>query len=388
MKRIFLIVLDSLGIGALPDAEKFGDKGADTLRSVHSSGMLNIPNLIRLGISEIEGVDYLGDSPRCASVCRLRELSAGKDTTSGHWEMAGIISETPMPTYKNGFPAELVAEFEEHIGIGTLCGLPYSGTAVINEYGIEHLKTKKPIIYTSQDSVFQIACHEDTVPLDKLYEYCKIAREMLVGDNAIGRVIARPFIGNAEDGFKRTANRRDFSLVPDSKNMLSSLTDADLSVIGIGKIGDIFAGKHLTESYPTHSNTEGMEACLSLMDRDFSGLCFVNLVDFDMLYGHRNDKVGYASALSEFDEWLNLALPKLKEDDVLMITGDHGCDPGDSSTDHTREYTPLIIYGDKISNANLGTLDGFCAIGKTVCSLLGAKPNFEHGTDLSKKILK
>jgi len=388
MKRIFLIVLDSLGIGALPDADKFGDLGADTLRSVYSSGKLNIPNLVRLGLGRIQGIDYLGGDAGIASVCRLRELSAGKDTTSGHWEMAGIVSDTPMPTYKNGFPTELIQNFERLIGIGTLCGLPYSGTAVIKDYGEEHLRTKKPIIYTSQDSVFQIACHENAVPLETLYKYCKAAREMLIGENAVGRVIARPFVGDSKTGFKRTANRRDFSLIPDEKNMLSSLAGAGLDVIGIGKIGDIFAGKHLTESYPTHSNAEGMDICLSLMDRDFSGLCFLNLVDFDMLYGHRNDKHGYAMALNEFDEWLSLALTKLGADDLLMITGDHGCDPGDTGTDHTREYTPLIVYGEKIRSGNLGTVDGFCAIGKTVCSLLSAEPNFTHGTDLCDRILK
>ena len=388
MKRIFLIVLDSLGIGALPDADKFGDVGADTLRSVYSSGELCIPNLIRLGLGNVDGIDYLKKQSGSASVCRLSELSAGKDTTSGHWEMAGIVSKTPMPTYKNGFPKKLIKDFEERIGMGTLCGLPYSGTAVINDYGAEHLRTKKPIIYTSQDSVFQIACHEDTVPLEKLYEYCTEARKMLVGENAVGRVIARPFTGNADEGFTRTANRRDFSLEPNESNMLSSLADAGLSAIGIGKIGDIFAGKHLTESYPTHSNAEGMQTCLSLMDRDFKGLCFLNLVDFDMLYGHRNDKYGYARALNEFDEWLNEAIPKLNADDVIMITGDHGCDPDDVSTDHTREYTPLIIYGSKIKNSNLGTVEGFCAIGKTVCSLLGAAPNFTDGEDLSSSVLK
>lgn len=388
MKRVFLIVLDSLGIGALPDADKFGDAGADTLRSVHSTGSLDIRNLIDLGLGSIEGIEYLGGSAGKGAVCRLREISAGKDTTCGHWEIAGIVSPVAMPVYKDGFPRELVAEFEQKIGIGTLCGLPYSGTAVINEYGEEHIRTKKPIIYTSADSVFQIACHEDTVPVEKLYEYCRIAREMLVGDNAVGRVIARPFIGDAKNGFKRTANRRDFSLEPDSRNMLASLAESGLSVIGIGKIGDIFAGKHLTESYPTHSNTEGMQTCLSLMDRDFCGLCFLNLVDFDMLYGHRNDKAGYAEALNEFDRWLNLALPKLGPDDVLMITGDHGCDPGDISTDHTREYTPLIIYGDKIKPVNLGTVDGFCAIGKTVCALLGAEPSFDNGENLCDAILK
>ncbi len=387
MKRIFLIVLDSLGIGASPDADKFGDAGADTLRSVYSSGVVNIPNLIRLGLGNIEGVDCLGGGENLGAVCRLRELSAGKDTTSGHWEMAGIVSETPMPTYKDGFPPELIKEFEGRIGVGTLCGLPYSGTAVIKDYGSEHIKTKKPIIYTSQDSVFQIACHEDTVHIERLYDYCRIAREMLVGENAVGRVIARPFTGDERSGFIRTPRRRDFSLVPDERNMLASIGEAGLDVIGIGKIGDIFAGKHLTESYPTHSNAEGMNTCISIMDRDFFGLCFLNLVDFDMLYGHRNDRHGYAMALNEFDRWLTKALPKLRPDDVIMITADHGCDPGDSSTDHTREYTPLIIYGEGIRSVNLGTVSGFCAIGKTVCSLLGVKPSFAKGEDLSDKIL-
>ena len=372
MNRIFLIVLDSFGIGEAPDAANFGDAGSNTLRGIASTGLLNIPNLIDLGLGNIDGVSSIANcvSPR-ATYARLQERSMGKDTTTGHWEIAGLISEAPMPTFPNGFPRELMEEFEAAVGRGTLCNLPYSGTDVIRDYGKEHLDTGKLIIYTSADSVFQIAAHEDLVPIEELYDICRTARKMLCGKYGVGRVIARPFIGTPGD-FRRTENRRDFSLLPPSDTMLNKLSEAGLDVIGIGKIGDIFAMSGITLTYPTHNNKEGMEKTSELLEQDFHGLCFVNLVDFDMKYGHRQDAVGYATAINEFDAWLGENLQKLRDDDVLMITADHGCDPTDQSTDHTREYVPFLMYGKNVTPKNLGTIHGFDHICNTVCKLLQA----------------
>ena len=371
MGRVFVIVLDSFGIGAAPDAADFGDAGANTIKGVAGTGILSLPNMISLGLGNIDGVDAIGkvENPK-ATYARLEERSKGKDTTTGHWEMAGIISESPMPTFPNGFPRELLDAFEAKVGRGTLCNLPYSGTDVIRDYGKEHVETGKLIVYTSADSVFQVAAHEEIVPVDELYTICRTAREMLTGEYGVGRVIARPFIGTAPD-FKRTENRRDFSLLPPKDTMLNKLSAAGLDVIGVGKIGDIFAMSGLTETHPTHNNGEGMAKAYELLDRDFHGLCFVNLVDFDMKYGHRQDAVGYAEALNAFDSWLGRALPKLRPDDVLIITADHGCDPTDESTDHTREYVPFLMYGENISEENLGTISGFDYISNTVCRLLG-----------------
>ena len=369
--RVFVIVLDSFGIGAAPDAADFGDAGANTIKGVAGTGILSLPNMTSLGLGNIDGVDAIGkvESPR-ATYARLEERSRGKDTTTGHWEMAGIISESPMPTFPNGFPRELLDAFEAKVGRGTLCNLPYSGTDVIRDYGKEHVETGKLIVYTSADSVFQVAAHEEIVPVDELYAICRTAREMLTGEYGVGRVIARPFIGTAPD-FKRTENRRDFSLLPPKDTMLNKLSAAGLDVIGVGKIGDIFAMSGLTETHPTHNNNEGMAKAYELLDRDFHGLCFVNLVDFDMKYGHRQDAVGYAEALNAFDYWLGTAMPKLRPDDVLIITADHGCDPTDESTDHTREYVPFLMYGENIPEENLGTIAGFDYISNTVCRLLG-----------------
>ena len=369
--RVFVIVLDSFGIGAAPDAADFGDAGANTIKGVAGTGILSLPNMISLGLGNIDGVDAVEkvESPR-ATYARLEERSRGKDTTTGHWEMAGIISESPMPTFPNGFPRELLDAFEAKVGRGTLCNLPYSGTDVIRDYGKEHVETGKLIVYTSADSVFQVAAHEEIVPVDELYAICRTAREMLTGEYGVGRVIARPFIGTAPD-FKRTENRRDFSLLPPKDTMLNKLSAAGLDVIGVGKIGDIFAMSGLTETHPTHNNGEGMAKAYELLDRDFHGLCFVNLVDFDMKYGHRQDAVGYAEALNAFDSWLGRALPKLRPDDVLIITADHGCDPTDESTDHTREYVPFLMCGEGIPEKNLGTIAGFDYISNTVCRLLG-----------------
>ena len=369
-KRVFLIVLDSFGIGAAPDAADFGDAGTDTLGSIARSGKLHIPTLCRMGLGNIDGVSAIQKTADpVASVARLQEKSRGKDTTTGHWEIAGIISQRPMPTYPNGFPQEVMTAFEEAVGYGTLCNLPYSGTDVIRDYGEEHLATGKLIIYTSADSVFQIAAHESLVAPEKLYEICRIAREQLQGEHGVGRVIARPFEGEAGN-FRRTENRRDFSLLPPAPTVLDRLSQSGYDIIGVGKIGDIFTMAGITETYPTHNNREGMKVTAELLKKDFHGLCFVNLVDFDMLYGHRQDAEGYAAAMSEFDAGLCEFGKELRPDDVLMITADHGCDPSDNSTDHTREYVPYLTYGAGIAPDNRGTLLGFDTVGEEVVALL------------------
>ena len=368
MKRVFIIVLDSLGIGAEPDAADFGDVGANTLRSVSAGQGFAIPHLLEAGMGNLDGVDYLPrtDKPT-AALARLRERSRGKDTTIGHWELAGVVSPTPLPTYPNGFPAEVLDAFTQATGRGVLCNKPYSGTEVIKDYGEEHLKTGKLIVYTSADSVFQIAAHESLVPPEQLYEYCRAARKILQGEHGVGRVIARPFEG--EWPFRRTTNRHDFSLIP-PRTMLNAISEQGQAAIGVGKINDIFAGSGVTESVPTRGNTDGLAKTLALADRDFQGLCFVNLVDFDMLYGHRQDPDGYAAALAEFDRWLPDFLEKLGPEDVVFITADHGCDPSDQSTDHTREYVPLLALGQGIRPVNLGTRSTFADLAATVCELL------------------
>ena len=372
MSRVFLIVLDSLGIGAMEDALSYGDSGTNTLKSVFGSPYFHMPNMKELGLFNIEGIDYTDgvDKPR-AAYARLREASVGKDTTVGHWEIAGLISRKPLPTFPNGFPEELLLRFSELTGRGYLCNRTYSGTDVIRDYGDEHVASGKLIIYTSADSVFQIAAHEDIVPLDGLYRYCEIARNILTGDYGVGRVIARPFIGASGD-YQRTSNRHDFSLAPQGITMLDILKEAGLSVIGIGKIKDIFAGQGLTEYIYTNDNADGINKTIEMMQKDFTGLCFVNLVDFDMLYGHRNDVDGYAKALAYFDEQLPDIMNQLKKGDLLMITADHGCDPGfKESTDHTREYVPLIIYGSDIINKDFGIRDTFADIAATILNYFG-----------------
>ena len=374
-KRVFLTVLDSLGIGAMPDAHLFGDEGANTLLGISRSDKFNIPNLLSLGLGSIDGVSLEGgtESP-LASYGRLAEKSQGKDTTVGHWELMGVVSDKPLPTYPEGFPTEIISEFEKRVGVGTLCNLPYSGTEVIRDYGEEHMKTGKLIVYTSADSVFQIAACESVVPIDKLYEYCRIARELLVGENGVGRVIARPFTVAQDGSFTRTANRRDFSLEPPKKTVLDRLYALGLDVISIGKIYDIFAARGITEAIKTKNNAEGISRTLEVMSRDFSGLCFTNLVDFDMLFGHRQDKDGYAAALSEFDAALPDMLSRITEDDVFIITADHGCDPTDDSTDHTREYVPLLVYSPSLCAESLGTLESFSQVGELICRLFGIDP--------------
>ena len=387
MKRVFIIVLDSLGIGYEPDAADFGDVGADTLRRISASEKFDVRNLIRLGIGHIDGIDYLEACAKPeAAVGRLREKSRGKDTTIGHWEIAGILSEKPLPTYPHGFPDEVIDAFVRETGYGVLCNKPYSGTDVIRVYGEEHCKTRKLIVYTSADSVFQIAAHEELVPPETLYEICRTARRILVGKHGVGRVIARPFIGEAGH-FTRTTNRHDFSLAPPAYTMLNAVWDAGMDSIAVGKITDIFAGDGITESILTHGNAEGMRETAKLAARDFHGLCFVNLVDFDMLYGHRQDVDGYAAALTAFDRWLPSFLEKLGEDDCVILTADHGCDPGDDSTDHTREYVPFLCYGKKIKPVNIGTRPTFSDIARTVCDLLGTERAPDHGESLKPLLL-
>lgn len=371
MKRVFLIVLDSLGIGALPDAEKFGDVGANTLRSCASSEHLRIPNLITMGLGNIEGVDYLPKTDAPTAACgRAAERSMGKDTTIGHWEIAGIVSEDPLPTYPNGFPEEVLAPFREATGRGVLANAPWSGTKVIEAYGKAHMESGDLIVYTSADSVFQIAAHEDIVPVERLYGYCRIARSILTGKHGVGRVIARPFVGQP-GSFTRTANRHDFSLEPPMPTLLDGVKAAGQEVIAVGKIFDIFAGQGITEHVYNESNAHGMAHAMDYAGKDFRGLCFVNLVDFDMVYGHRRDIDGYAGALNEFDAWLPGFLEALGEEDMVIITADHGCDPGfTATTDHTREYVPVLAMGKKIQPADLGTRTTFADIAATVAELL------------------
>lgn len=371
MKRIFLIVLDSWGIGCAPDAEDFGDAGANTLKSCTASSEFNMQHLIRMGLGNLDGVDFLPrtSTPEAALV-RLQEMSRGKDTTIGHWEIAGLVSEKPLPTYPEGFPPEIIAAFEKAAGRKVLCNKPYSGTEVIRDYGQESVRDGALIVYTSADSVFQIAAHESIVPPEQLYDYCRIARSLLTGKHGVGRVIARPFEG--EWPYRRTSRRHDFSLEPPADTMLDALKAAGKTVIGVGKIHDIFAGRGLTEYVYTSGNTDGMKKTLEYADKDFEGLCFINLVDFDMLYGHRRNADGYAAALHEFDQWLPSLLEKLGEDDMVIITADHGCDPTFMKhTDHTREYIPCIMLGKKVAPVNLGTLKGFDHIAATVTRLLG-----------------
>ena len=372
MKRVFLIVLDSFGIGALPDAAAFGDEGANTLASCAASRELKIPNLIQAGLGNILGVDTLEKAERSTGAYgRLAEKSQGKDTTIGHWELAGIVSGHPLPTYPNGFPEEILAPFRKATGRGILANAPWSGTEVIEEFGQKHMESGDLIVYTSADSVFQIAAHEDVVPPEQLYEYCRMAREILQGKHGVGRVIARPFVGTPGN-FRRTANRHDFSLEPPAQTLLDAVKKAGLDSIAVGKIYDIFAGKGITEHIYNRDNANGMENAMVYVRKDFRGLCFVNLVDFDMVYGHRRDVDGYARALSEFDRWLPEFLEQLGQEDLLLITADHGCDPGyTKTTDHTREFVPLLALGKGVKSVDLGQRESFADVAATVADLLG-----------------
>ena len=388
MKRIFLIVLDSFGVGAMPDSESFGDVGVNTLAACAATGKLHIPNMIAAGLGNIEGVTCLPktDAPTGA-YARLSEKSMGKDTTIGHWEIAGIVSPDPLPTYPEGFPEEVMKPFCEAVGRGYLANAPWSGTAVIQEYGDEHVKTGDLIVYTSADSVFQIAAHEDVVPLEKLYEYCHIAREMLKGKHGVGRVIARPFVGTT-GAYTRTPNRHDYSLEPPKETLLDAVKAAGLASIGVGKIYDIFAGRGTTEHVYNKSNADGMNHTTHFAARDFQGLCFVNLVDFDMQFGHRRDAEGYANALNAFDAWLGTFMDTLGADDLVMITADHGCDPAyTATTDHTREYVPLLMLGKGVKQVDLGTRNTFADIAATVAELLNVEFD-TPGESFAKEILK
>lgn len=375
IKRVFLIVLDSFGIGCAPDAADFGDGRCNTLASLTTSPELHAPNLTKLGLFNIDGVGCgtPADSP-IGTFARLRELSRGKDTTIGHWEIAGIVSEQPMPTYPNGFPTEILEQLSAACdGKKILCNKPYSGTQVIHDYGREQEETGGLIVYTSADSVLQIAANEADVPVERLYDYCRAARKIMQGEHGVGRIIARPYVGSYPN-YERTAHRHDFSLDPTGDTMMDALVRQGHEVIAVGKISDIFAGRGVTRSTGVNeSNADGMEKTLRIQQEDFMGLCFVNLVDFDMTYGHRRDIAGYARATTEFDVQLGTFMEHMREDDVLMITADHGCDPGAPGTDHTREYVPLLVYGAPIRQGlNLGTYPTFAMIGATVADMFGA----------------
>lgn len=386
-KRVFLIVLDSFGCGALPDAAAFGDAGSHTLRALVQSGRLHAPNLQRLGIFNIDGVGCgtpaeapVGAYGKCA------ERSRGKDTTTGHWEIAGLISDTPMRTFPDGFPPEVLDALRKATGREILCNLPYSGTQVIHDYGQEHIRTGALIVYTSADSVLQIAAHEDVIPVPELYHICEQAREIMQGDYAVGRIIARPFVGEYPD-FVRTPNRHDYSVAPFAPTVLDRIKDAGKTVISVGKIADIFAGQGITESFRTVSNHDGMGKTIALAARDFEGLCFVNLVEFDSAYGHRRDIAGYTQAVTDFDAQLSALLPQLREDDLLLLTADHGCDPSFTGTDHTREYIPVLAYGAGVRPVNLGIRSGYSDIGQTVLESLGIDGSGLAGTSFLSLLL-
>ncbi|MDF2675458.1 MAG: phosphopentomutase, partial [Clostridiales bacterium] len=387
--RVVLIVLDSVGIGELPDAGRYGDEGSNTLGNISKSiGGLKLPNMEKIGLGNIDGtvgIEKASNPTGCFG--KSLEKSEGKDTTTGHWEIAGIILDKAFPTYPEGFPREVIEEFEKKIGRKTLANTVASGTTIIEELGEEHVKTGYPILYTSADSVFQIAAHEEVIPLEKLYEMCRIAREILVGKHAVGRVIARPFTGSV-GSFKRTSNRRDFSLKPTRKTILNHIVDAGMSVYAVGKVEDIYAGSGITKAVHIKNNMDGVDWTLEYMKEAGNGLIFTNLVDFDMLYGHRNNVQGYANALIDFDNRLPEIIDSLGDGDVLMITADHGCDPTTPSTDHSREYIPILVYGKSIkAGVNLGIRGTYADIGKTVGELLNVATDNE-GKSFSKDILK
>ena len=376
-RRLFLIVLDSVGIGEAPDAALFGDEGSNTVRAAVEAGA-DLPNLKKLGLFNIDGMDWTtGEQAPAGAFGRMQEASMGKDTTIGHWEIAGVVSPKPLPTFPDGFPPEIIEKFEQLTGRKVICNKPYSGTQLLLDYGREHVETGALMVYTSADSVFQVAAHEEVVPVEELYRYYEMARELLIGDYAVGRVIARPFIGEYPN-YTRTSRRHDFSLKPPRPTMLDAIRDAGLDSIAVGKISDIFAGSGVTEIIRTANNTEGIARTLELLRRDFHGICFVNLVDFDMVYGHRNNAPGYAEALMEFDRALPEICAGLKKEDLLMITADHGCDPSTPSTDHSREYTPLVAWSPSVfPGTNLGTHSTFADIGATAVDFFG----LENHTD-------
>lgn len=386
MKRVILIVLDSFGIGAMPDADQYHDLGTNTLQSVSTSSFFAAKHLGELGLFHIDGVtcQEAQGEPQ-GTVARMMEQSAGKDTTVGHWEIAGVPTKEKLPTYPNGFDSEILDQIKALTGRGILCNLPYSGTKVIADYGDEHVKTGDLIVYTSADSVLQIAAHEDVVPVETLYEYCHEVRKIMTGKHGVGRIIARPFAGES-GSYQRTSRRHDYSITPPNATMLDELKEHGKDVIAVGKIQDIFAGQGITEHVYTTSNADGIEKTKAYLKQDFEGLCFVNLVDYDMLYGHRNDIDGYAKAIAYFDEQLPEIMNLMREDDILMITADHGCDPGYVvSTDHSREYVPFLMAGEKIGSANLGTRSTFADIGATVLDYFGITPHIDGTSMLTKE---
>lgn len=388
INRAVLIVLDSVGVGELPDASDYGDVGSNTVKNIYKSiENFSLPNLEKLGLLNIDGFEDMKKSDEfLGSVAKCNEMSKGKDTTTGHWEISGLILNNPFPTYPNGFPEDFIKEFENRVGRKTIGNYPASGTEIIKIFGKEHVETGKLIVYTSADSVFQIAAHEEVVPLEELYKICQIAREMLQGEHGVGRVIARPFIGT-EGNYTRTENRKDFSLVPPKDTLLDYVKNNNMEVYAIGKIEDIFVNKGITRSNHTHNNEEGIEATIEAIKEDFKGLIFTNLVDFDMVYGHRNNVQGYGDALKYFDDKLPEIVSSLKKDDVLIITADHGCDPTTESTDHSREYIPLLFFGKSIKkNNNIGILNTYSSIGKTILHMLNIENSIE-GTSVLGNIL-
>lgn len=378
MKRVFLVVLDSVGAGALPDAAQYGDAGANTLGHIMEQAKPSLPNMEAMGLGLIPGVGAAVPAEGAGAYGRAAEVSAGKDTTTGHWEITGLKLEKPFPTYPNGFPAELMEAYEKAIGVKTLGNYPASGTAILDELGEEHLRTGYPIVYTSGDSVFQIACHEDLYSPEKLYEMCRIAREMLVGEHAVGRVIARPFVGTGKGQFTRTGRRRDFSLEPIGSTVLTALKDKGIYTMGIGKIEDIFCMQGLCESDHAAGNPACVDAMLHVMKKDFTGLVFVNLVDFDSVYGHRRDVNGYAQALEYFDQRLNEIKALMTEEDLLILTADHGCDPAHTGTDHTREYVPILCWHPGMKErTDLGTRKTYADIAATIADVFGLEERFD-----------
>lgn len=389
MSRVIWMIIDSVGIGALPDSEKFGDVNVNTLGNIVKNYKdIKLPNMLKLGLGNIDGVDSLeGVKSPIGAFGRASEVSKGKDTTTGHWEMTGVLVETPFKTYENGFPKEIIDEFERKTNRKVIGNKPASGTAILDELGEQQMKTGEVIVYTSADSVFQIAAHEEIIPLDELYKMCEIAREIMMGDNAVARIIARPFVGQP-GAFERTSNRRDYSLSPFEDTVLDNIKNSNLDVIGVGKIEDIFNKQGITEAIHTKDNMDGVDQTINYMKKENNGLIFTNLVDFDSKYGHRRDVKGYKEALEEFDARIPEILENMEDDDILIINSDHGNDPTYKGTDHTREYIPMLICGKNVkSGLNLGTRSSFADIGATVADLLNVKMP-KHGNSFKNDIIK
>ncbi|CEN26264.1 phosphopentomutase [Paraclostridium sordellii] len=389
MSRVIWMVIDSVGIGALPDSEKFGDVNVNTLGNIVKAYKdIQLPNMIKLGLSNIDGIDSLDsiDNP-IGSFGRASEVSKGKDTTTGHWEMTGVLVETPFKTYENGFPKEIIDEFERKTNRKVIGNKPASGTAILDELGEQQMKTGEVIVYTSADSVFQIAAHEEIIPLEELYKMCEIAREIMMGENAVARIIARPFVGKP-GAFERTSNRRDYSLSPFEDTVLDTIKKSNLDVIGVGKIEDIFNKQGITEAIHTKDNMDGVDQTINYIKKENKGLIFTNLVDFDSKYGHRRDVEGYKKALEEFDARIPEIIDNMKDDDILIINADHGNDPTYKGTDHTREYIPVLVYGKNINKGyNLGTRKSFADIGATVADILNVDLP-KHGESFKSEIMK